>query len=162
MLLLLFLYLPPVHSVVYSPLLNKIIVYTDGASSGNPGPAGWAAIFPDEEISGAFYGTNNVAELEAIVSAIEFGPSNSHLEIRTDSMTCINWITRKWRAHQPNIARMLRHLRFVASARNVRFDLRHVRGHSGVEGNERADKLAVLERKLMARHINAQLLKTEE
>ncbi len=139
-------------------MTKTIVVYTDGASSGNPGPAGWAAIFPDEEISGAFVGTNNAAELEAIVSAIEHAWPNSHLEIRTDSKCCIKWITGEWRTKLPHIGKMVRHLHFVADLKNVTFDLVHVHGHKGIEGNERADKLAVLERLLMARAINAEYL----
>ena len=135
-----------------------IVVHTDGAASGNPGPAGWAAIFPDDEISGAFVGTNNTAELEAIVSAIEHAWPGSHLEIRTDSRCCINWITGKWPTKNSNTKRMVSHLHFVASINDITFDLIHVHGHSGVEGNERADKLAVLERKLMARELNRQWL----
>jgi len=137
--------------MVYLHSLNEITVYTDGASSGNPGPAGWATIFPDCEYSGAFVGTNNIAELEAIVAAIEYCPPNTYLTVMTDSRCCINWITGKWKPKKENARRRVEHLRWLGKLKNIRPIFVHVKGHSGVPGNERADRLAVHERKLMAR-----------
>src|SRR5262249_1313602 len=95
------------------------IAYTDGACSGNPGPAGAgvALITPEGKISESFeslgIGTNNVAELTAILRAIEAVPKTaSEVIIHTDSQYAIGVLTKGWRpkANQQLIADIKRAL----------------------------------------------------
>lgn len=81
--------------------LNKVsnhhIIYTDGAASGNPGPAG-AAWSIDGVMHGKAYDhpmTNNEVELLAIYSAVAALPVNSTATVYTDSKTCVSWLTQK-------------------------------------------------------------------
>lgn len=122
------------------------IAYTDGACSGNPGPAGAGvvvinpkgAIFESFEWLGN--ATNNVAELTAIMRALEAIPATAEdLVIHTDSQYAIGVLTKGWRpkANQQLIADIRR---LLTTRRNVR--IVYVPGHAGVPMNERADALA--------------------
>ena len=130
--------------------MNQVIAYTDGACSGNPGPGAWAyrLEWPDgkvDEDSGAeLMTTNNREELKAVreaLLAVRKATANApewQVVIRTDSMGVINWLTGKWKRKKnldlyPSIDELV--------DSRVRFE--HVRGHSGIEGNERVDQLAV-------------------
>ena len=124
---------------------NAIIVYTDGASSGNPGPAGIGVVlrYGDHKKEISRYigmGTNNIAELEAIRAALS-AIKNKDLPVRlhTDSKYAIGVLTLGWKAkaNQELIADIQRLL--------ARFDdirLIKVEGHAGVPDNELADTLA--------------------
>jgi ribonuclease HI len=129
---------------------NAVIVYTDGACSGNPGAGAWAyrVEWPDgslEEGSGADpTTTNNREELKAVreglraVRARLGEDPDWRIVVRTDSLGVINWLLRRWKRKAnldlyPDIDAMV--------DSRVRFE--HVRGHSGEPGNERVDALAV-------------------
>jgi ribonuclease HI len=124
---------------------NTIHIYTDGASSGNPGPSGIGIVLQygekTKEIS-KFIGntTNNVAELEAIRTALmELKRRNLPVRIYTDSsyahgVLSLGWKAQKNRDLVASIRTMLAALKEVT--------LIKVRGHSGHEQNERADQLA--------------------
>jgi len=121
-------------------------VYTDGASKGNPGPAGWAFVIGDELHSGSLEcQTNNYAELYAIFQAVAHAQPASSIRILTDSMCCINWLTGRWRCHQPQAAKLLELIHFLKEAKDLHCTIKHIRGHSGDPGNERADGAASLE-----------------
>ena len=123
-----------------------IVAYTDGACSGNPGPAG-SGLFV--EINGEkkeyfrYLGdraTNNIAELTAIQMALEAIPDrNAKLEIRTDSGYSIGVLQKGWKAkaNPELIAKIKEEL-----AQRPHTHLQYVPGHAGVAGNERADELA--------------------
>ena len=122
------------------------IAYTDGACSGNPGPAGSGVtiIAPDGKIADGYYylgtSTNNVAELTAILRAAEAVPADApRVVIYTDSKYSIGVLTQNWKAkvNQELIAQTKRAL---VARKNVR--LVYVAAHVGVEMNERADQLA--------------------
>jgi len=119
--------------------------YTDGACSGNPGPAGAGVVLvsPDgEKFEGLEYlgdATNNVAELTAILRALEWIPSAaSTIVIHTDSQYAIGVLQRGWKA-KANQELVLR-TRQRLEGRHAR--LVYVPGHQGVPLNERADALA--------------------
>jgi ribonuclease HI len=122
------------------------VAFTDGACSGNPGPAGsgMVVIRPGGAIHEGFEylgtSTNNVAELTAILRALEVIPADAPaILIHTDSQYSIGVLTKGWKAkvNQELIARTKSLLAKRPQARIV-----YVRGHAGVPMNERADELA--------------------
>ncbi|MEJ2154533.1 MAG: ribonuclease HI [Desulfobacteraceae bacterium] len=133
-----------------SPFSNDrpkaIEIFTDGACSGNSGPAGIGVVLQygrhRKEISRPIgIATNNIAELEAVRSALIAVKNRSlPVVIHTDSRYVLGLLERGWRARQNqtlvdelrNLTRQFDHLRFVK-----------VKGHSGHPENERADRLAV-------------------
>jgi ribonuclease HI len=121
------------------------IAYTDGACSGNPGPAGCGVVLvsPEGKVHEGFdfigESTNNVAELTAIQRAVEWAPAEPRaIVVHTDSQYAIGVLQKGWKAkaNQELVARV----RAVLATRDVR--LVYVPGHSGVPLNERADELA--------------------
>jgi ribonuclease HI len=130
--------------------LFTVVIYTDGACSGNPGAGAWAyrIEWPDgtvEEAVGAEPNTtNNREELKAIGEALKAvraridADPHWRIVVRTDSLGAINWLMRRWKRNKnldlfPAIDALVDD--------RVRFE--HVRGHSGDIGNERVDQLAV-------------------
>jgi ribonuclease HI len=121
------------------------IAYTDGACSGNPGPAGCGVVLvgPDGKMhEGLEYlgqATNNVAELTGILRAVEWVPADAlSIVVHTDSQYAIGVLQKGWRAkaNQDLVERTKR----AVESRRAR--LVYVPGHQGVKLNERADQLA--------------------
>jgi ribonuclease HI len=142
---------------------NKLLIFSDGASLGNPGPGGYGAVlvFPllDEvvELGGNKpKTTNNEMELTAIVAAFSQSiTSTSHVHVYTDSAYVINGITKwvhgweknNWMtsqkepvSHKELWQTLVSLVRERERASSVSWH--HVPGHSGVVGNERADVIA--------------------
>lgn len=124
---------------------GSIVVYTDGASSGNPGPSGIGIYFSfgghEKEIS-EYIGeaTNNIAELEAIRRALsEIKNRDLPLKLYSDSSYALGLITLGWKPkkNQELVADIKK---LVSGFKKI--DFIKVEGHSGIPGNERADKLA--------------------
>jgi ribonuclease HI len=122
------------------------VAFTDGACSGNPGPAGsgMVVIRPGGSIHEGFEylgtSTNNVAELTGILRALEAIPAEApSILIHTDSQYSIGVLTKGWKAkaNQELIARTKTLLAKRPQARIV-----YVKGHAGIPMNERADELA--------------------
>ena len=120
-------------------------IYSDGACSGNPGPAGLGVVLirgeRRTEISGWLGdGTNNIAELRAIEAALlRIEDMATPVDLYTDSSYSIGVLTQGWKA-KANIPLVQRIRGIVARFQDLRFHW--VRGHVGVEENERADALA--------------------
>lgn len=125
---------------------GTIIVYADGACSGNPGPAGVGVVIQDErgrhELSHYLgEGTNNIAELSAILEAAKAIEARERpLRIHTDSKYAIGVLSLGWKA-KANAELVALVKQALASFSDVK--LIHVPGHAGVVLNERADALAV-------------------
>jgi ribonuclease HI len=122
-----------------------LIAYTDGACSGNPGPAGLGVVLlvrgARRELS-EYLGTatNNIAELTAILRVVEvLEPTDEPLVVHTDSQYAIGVLTKGWKAkaNVELIADIKQKLRPFKGLTLV-----YVRGHAGVPLNERADQLA--------------------
>ncbi|MCB9667730.1 MAG: ribonuclease HI [Myxococcales bacterium] len=125
---------------------DPIVVYTDGACSGNPGPSGLGVVMriDGEERELSEYlgeGTNNIAELTAILRALcAIDDTHRPVTLYTDSQYAIGVLTKQWKA-KANQALILQ-IKEVLS-RFSRCTLHYVRGHNGDPLNERADELAV-------------------
>ena len=129
-----------------APPQDAIVAYTDGACSGNPGPAGLGVVLvvgeQVEEISEYLgQGTNNIADLAAIARAVDaIGSTERPVRIYTDSSYAIGVLTKGWKAkaNRELIAQLRTALSGLPDVALI-----HVRGHAGVPLNERADRLAV-------------------
>ncbi len=131
-----------------------IEIFTDGASSGNPGPGGYGAILRSgnhyKELSEGFRKTtNNRMELLAVIKALEALKSpNQTVIIYSDSKYVIDAIDKRWVygwlqkgfKDKKNKDLWLRYLE-VSKLHNIKFTW--VRGHAGHKENERCDELAV-------------------
>ncbi len=125
---------------------DAICIYTDGASSGNPGPSGIGVLLcfnnHEKEIS-KYIGmaTNNMAELEAIRSGL-LAVKNTNLPVRvfTDSKYAYGVLSQGWKARK-NQAIIASIKKIILKFDDLKFI--KVKGHGGIEGNERADVLAV-------------------
>ncbi len=122
-----------------------MIVYADGACSRNPRPAGLGVVIidGDRRIELSEYlgsGTNNIAELTAILRALEeVVDADRPVVIHTDSQYSIGVLQKGWKA-KANTELVASLKDVLAGRRRVR--LVYVRGHAGVLLNERADALA--------------------
>ena len=81
--------------------MDKVIIYTDGACSGNPGPGGWGAIlmYKDnkKEISGGKKNTtNNEMELTAVIEGLKMLKYPCEVELYSDSAYVVNAFLQKW------------------------------------------------------------------
>jgi ribonuclease HI len=136
--------------------LTNVVIYTDGACSGNPGPGGWGAILTSggharELCGGEAHTTNNRMELTAAISALEALKRPSDVELHTDSQYLrngvtqwlANWKRNNWRtADKKPVKNEDLWRRLEAAAVTHKIDWRWVKGHAGHAINERADELA--------------------
>ena len=128
-----------------TPSGDAVYIYTDGASSGNPGPSGIGVFlrFEDHEKEISKYigtATNNVAELEAIRTGLS-AVKNTDLPVRvfTDSSYAYGVLVNGWKARKnQEIIKSIKQM--LSKFRDLKFF--KVKGHAGIEGNERADLLA--------------------
>lgn len=138
-----------------SPFLRFFKIYTDGATSGNPGPSGWGAVILGagrrEEIGGFVgHSTNNRMELTAVIEALRNIGPDAEAEVYSDSAYVIEGITRhinKWRqngfltaAKRPVENRDLWEDLDALDAGRARYV--KVPAHAGNRENERANEIA--------------------
>lgn len=136
---------------------ETVDIYTDGACRGNPGPGGWGAVLRwrdhEREISGAEPATtNNRMEMTAAIRALEALKRPCRVNLHTDSTYLKRGITewlpawkrRGWKTAGGQSVKNADLWRRLEDACGRHHDVRWkwVRGHSGHEGNERADRLA--------------------
>ena len=122
---------------------NEIVIHTDGACKGNPGPGGWGAVIEQNggqvKLSGSEpQTTNNRMEMTAVIKGLEAVDASANVLISSDSTYVINTMTKGWKrkANQDLWDQLDR----LIGSRNVSW--RWVRGHNGDRGNELADALA--------------------
>jgi len=137
--------------------MKQVIIHTDGACTGNPGPGGWSAVLEyggvKKEISGAEIATtNNRMELLAAVEALTRLKEPCAVEFVTDSQYLrkgiTEWIAR-WKARgwqtlkREPVKNVDLWRRLDIEAARHRIEWKWVKGHAGHAGNERCDTLAV-------------------
>ncbi|MHB1200681.1 MAG: ribonuclease HI [Polaromonas sp.] len=137
---------------------HHVVIYTDGACKGNPGPGGWGALLTmggaEKEMFGGELGTtNNRMEMTAVIEALTTLKRPCHVTLYLDSeyvrkgMTewIHGWKARGWRtaakAPVKNVD-LWQRLDALVAASGHKIDWRWVKGHAGDPGNERADALA--------------------
>ncbi len=137
-------------------MTKRVVIYTDGACSGNPGPGGWGAILSfngtEKELSGGeALTTNNRMELMAAISALEALTRACDIDLWTDSeylrggiMSWMKgWKRNGWKTADKKPVKnveLWQRLDEAAAKHNVEWHW--VKGHAGHEMNERADELA--------------------
>ena len=135
---------------------TQVVIYTDGACSGNPGPGGWGVWLRYGEHEKELFGgeeqtTNNRMELMAAIQALETLTRPSSVALHTDSsyvrngiMTWLdNWKRNQWKtAAKKPVKNVDLWQRLDKAAARHKVEWHWVRGHSGDQGNERADALA--------------------
>jgi ribonuclease HI len=136
--------------------VSPIVIYTDGACKGNPGPGGWGALLragarEKEIFGGERHTTNNRMELTAVIRALESLKQPSEVAIYTDSQYVKNgietwihgWKRNGWKTadRKPvKNAELWRELDALVRRHDVAWHW--VKGHANDEGNLRADALA--------------------
>ena len=134
----------------------KVVIHTDGACSGNPGPGGWGAILESgphrkELKGGEAQTTNNRMELTAAIEALEALKAPSDVELHTDSnylrggitSWIKGWKRNGWRtADKKPVKNVELWQRLEQAEAPHRVDWHWVKGHAGHGENERADELA--------------------
>ncbi len=137
---------------------ENIIIFTDGASKGNPGPGGWGAIvsLPKGRVTelggGEAHTTNNKMELCGVIFALEFVKNEKEsIIVNTDSSYVINGITKwvhgwqknNWKTKQKSdVLNKDVWQRLVAASEGKNIEWHYVGGHVGIAGNERCDEIA--------------------
>ncbi len=137
--------------------MEKVVIYTDGACSGNPGPGGWGAILMykenKKEISGGKENTtNNVMELTAVIEGLKLLKYPCEVDLYSDSAYVVNafeqgwiynWVKNNWRTAGKEPVKnqeIWKELYGLTQTHKVKFH--KVKGHSDNEYNNRCDELA--------------------
>ncbi|MDD2296697.1 MAG: ribonuclease HI [Sphaerochaetaceae bacterium] len=147
---------------------RDVVVFTDGGCSGNPGPGGWAFVINDgenglvEQSGGESQTTNNRMELQAVIKALEYISINlkpvTSIQIHTDSQYVKNGITlwihtwkkNGWRtAAKAPVKNKEYWMALDSLASKLPITWHWVKGHAGIELNERCDTLVRQEMDLL-------------
>lgn len=139
-------------------MTDPVIIYTDGACKGNPGPGGWGVILSYKGNVKELYGgdpatTNNRMELMAAIQALETLNKPCSVQMNTDSKYVLqgitewmsNWKKRGWKTASRSPVKnedLWRRLDAAIQRHNIEWTW--VKGHSGHKDNDRADELANL------------------
>jgi len=136
--------------------MKKVIIYTDGACRGNPGPGGWGALIKFETVRKEIFGgqdntTNNQMELSAAIEGLLTLKEPCNVELFTDSKYVMdgitqwiqNWKRNNWKTSAKKEVKnkeLWQQLDHLMEYHKVKWHW--VKGHSGDPGNETADLLA--------------------
>ena len=136
---------------------EKVIIYTDGACSGNPGPGGWGAILmykgAKKEISGGMKETtNNIMEVTAVIEALKCLKVESDVQVYSDSAYTVNafnqgwiynWFKNGWRtANKEPVKNKELWQELYALTKKHKVEFIKVKGHADNEFNNRCDEMA--------------------
>ena len=136
--------------------MKKVVIFTDGACSGNPGPGGWGAILKfggrsRELCGGEAETTNNRMELLAAINGLNALTEPCQVDLFTDSVYVkdgitkwiFGWKKRGWKTADGKDVKNVELWRQLEDARaRHKVELHWVKGHAGHPENERADELA--------------------
>jgi ribonuclease HI len=136
--------------------MKQVIIYTDGACRGNPGPGGWGALVRFDSVEKEIFGgqantTNNQMELSAAIEGLSILTEPCNVELFTDSKYVMdgitqwiqNWKKNNWRTAAKKDVKnkeLWQKLDQLIAQHQVQWHW--VKGHSGDAGNEAADLLA--------------------
>lgn len=141
--------------------MKKVILYTDGACSGNPGPGGYAAILiynnvEKEIVGGQKDTTNNKMEMMAVIKGLEMLKEPCEVEVYSDSAYVVNSIEKGWiyswrkngwkKADKKEVKNIDLWERLLKQLEIHKVTFNKVKGHAQDELNNRCDKLAVEQR----------------
>ena len=136
---------------------EKVIIYTDGACSGNPGPGGWGAILmykgAKKEISGGMKNTtNNIMEITAVIEALKCLKVESDVQVYSDSAYTVNafkqgwiynWMKNGWKtASKEPVKNKELWQELYALTKKHKVEFIKVKGHADNEFNNRCDEMA--------------------
>ena len=136
---------------------EKVIIYTDGACSGNPGPGGWGAILmyknAKKEISGGNKSTtNNIMEITAVIEALKCLKVESEVQVYSDSAYTVNAFNQKWiygwmkngwkTSNGDNVKNKELWQELYSLTQKHKVEFIKVKGHADNEYNNRCDELA--------------------
>jgi len=164
---------------------KNVIIYCDGACSGNPGPGGWGSLVVTSDLvaelgGGASATTNNRMEMTAALAALAYCVKNysaddiKNIQVFTDSVYVIRGITqwifgwkkRGWKnaaneavSNQDIWEQLDKMVLDVKNKLNTEINWNFVKGHSGVAGNERCDEIAVAYSKISTKNTTIDLYK---
>lgn len=138
--------------------MKEVVIYTDGACSGNPGPGGWGAVLlygdNKKEISGEEADTTNQRmELTAVIQALKaLKVRDWTVTVYTDSAYIVNafaknwidkWLKNGWKnSKKEDVANQDLWKELIELGKINRLEIKKVKGHSGDYWNERCDELA--------------------
>ena len=138
--------------------MNQVVIYTDGACKGNPGPGGWGVLMRagtmEKELFGGELGTtNNRMEMQAVIEALAALKRPCDVTLFIDSQYVLKgitewihgWKAKGWRTASKEPVKnveLWQRLDELVSKSGLRIDWRGVKGHAGDPGRERADMLA--------------------
>ena len=136
--------------------MKDVIIYTDGACRGNPGPGGWGALIQFDTAQKEIFGgqnstTNNQMELSAAIEGLSILKEPCNVELFTDSKYVMdgitqwiqNWKKNNWKTAAKKEVKnkdLWQKLDQLMTYHHVQWHW--VKGHSGDPGNEKADRLA--------------------
>ena len=142
--------------------MEKVVIYTDGACSGNPGPGGWGAILMYKDIKKEISGgkkdtTNNVMELTAALEGLKLLKFPCEVDLYSYSAYVVNaflqkwiygWMKKGWKTAGGDPVKnkeLWQELYSLTKTHDVTFN--KVKGHADDEFNNRCDEMAVAESK---------------
>ena len=137
--------------------MEKVIIYTDGACSGNPGPGGWGSILMykknKKEISGGNPNTtNNIMEITAVIEALKLLKHECEVQVYSDSAYVVNafnqgwiynWKKNNWKtASKEPVKNKELWEELYGFTKMHKIEFIKVKGHSDNQFNNRCDELA--------------------
>lgn len=137
---------------------DEVIIYTDGACSGNPGPGGWGALLiwngKEKELSGSEpNSTNNRMEMRAVIEALKALKRPCHVKIHSDSALVVNafkqgwienWLKKGWKkADKKPVENQDLWKEMLKAMDDHKVSWIKVKGHADNDLNNRVDRLAV-------------------